>query len=112
MPAINILGNNRIDDKSFLTTFHDFTAVQHLFFIPQVLAEIEPFMQDESIQSDEPVQLATCYNPCYSSLDLSSIYAVKYHLTTHIHLYQLSFLISTIPSLRYRFPAFLDLPVI
>jgi len=50
--------------------------------------------------------------PCYGSFDLSSIYAVKYHLTTCIHLYQLSFFISTIPSLRYRFPAFSDLPVI
>jgi len=34
MPAINILGNDRIDDKSFLTTFCDFTTVQHLFFVP------------------------------------------------------------------------------
>jgi len=49
---------------------------------------------------------------CYSSFDLSSIYAVKYHLTTRIHLYQPSFLISTIPGPRYRFPAFSDLPVI
>jgi len=49
---------------------------------------------------------------CYSSFDLSSIYAVKYHLTTRIRLYQLSFLISTIPGPRYRFPAFSDLPVI
>jgi len=52
------------------------------------------------------------YNICYSSFDLSSIYAVKYHLTTRIRLYQLSFLISTIPGPRYRFPAFSDLPVI
>jgi len=49
---------------------------------------------------------------CYSSLDLSSIYTVKYHLTTRICLYQLSFLISMIPGLRSRFPAFSDLPVI
>jgi len=49
---------------------------------------------------------------CYSSFDLSSIYAVKYHLTTRIRLYQLSFLISTIPGPRYRFPTFSDLPVI
>jgi len=49
---------------------------------------------------------------CYSSFDLSSIYAVKYHLTMRIHLYQLSFLISTIPGPRYCFPAFSDLPVI
>ena len=36
---------------------------------------------------------------CYSSFDLSSIYAVKYHLTMRICLYQPSFLISTIPGL-------------
>jgi len=52
------------------------------------------------------------YGTCYSSFDLSSIYAVKYHLTTHIRLYQPSFLISTIPGPHYRFPAFSDLPVI
>jgi len=52
------------------------------------------------------------YPHCYSSFDLSSIYAVKYHLMTRIRLYQLSFLISTIPGPRYRFPALLDLPVI
>ena len=51
-------------------------------------------------------------NRCYGSFDLSSIYAVKYHLTTRIRLYQLSFLVSTIPGPRYRFPAFSDLPVI
>ena len=50
--------------------------------------------------------------PCYNSFDLSSIYAVKYHLTTRICLYQLSFLISTIPGPLYHFPAFSDLPVI
>ena len=73
MPAINILGNNGIDNKSFLTTFRDFAAVQHLFFVPQVLAEIEPFIRDESVQSDKPVQLATHYNPTISlSTTLSS----------------------------------------
>jgi len=66
MPAINILGNKGINDKSFLTTFHDFAAVQHLFFVPQILAEIEPFMRDESVQSNEPVQLTTHYNPTIS----------------------------------------------
>jgi len=66
IPAINILGNDGIDDKSFLTTFCDFAAVQHLFFVPQILAEIEPFIQDESVQSDKPVQLATHYNPTIS----------------------------------------------
>ena len=49
---------------------------------------------------------------CYSSFDLSSIYTVKYHLTTRIRLYQLSFLISTIPGPHSRFPALSDLPVI
>ena len=49
---------------------------------------------------------------CYSSFNLSSIYAVKYHLMTRICLYQLSFLISTIPGLHSRFPALSDLPVI
>ena len=49
---------------------------------------------------------------CYSSFDLSSIYAVKYHLTMRIRLYQLSFLISTIPGPHSRFPALSDLPVI
>ena len=49
---------------------------------------------------------------CYSSFDLSSIYTVKYHLTMRIRLYQLSFLISTIPGPRYRFPVLSDLPII
>jgi len=49
MPTINILGNDGINDKSFLTTFCDFAAVQHLFFVPQILKEIKPFMQDESV---------------------------------------------------------------
>jgi len=49
---------------------------------------------------------------CYSSLDLSSIYAVKYHLMMRICLYQLSFLINTISGPRSRFPALSDLPVI
>ena len=59
----------------------------------------------ERVIQDKPLH-------CYSSFDLSSIYAVKYHLTTRIHLYQLSFLISTIPGPRSRFPALSDLPVI
>ena len=46
---------------------------------------------------------------CYSSFDLSSIYAVKYHLTTRIRLYQLSFLISMIPGPRYRLSRILGL---
>ena len=53
-----------------------------------------------------------CYQRCYNFFDLSSIYAVKYHLTTRIRLYQLSFLISMIPGPRSHFPALSDLPVI
>ena len=49
---------------------------------------------------------------CYSSFDLSSIYAVKYHLTMCIHLYQPSFLISMIPGLHSHFPTLWDLPII
>ena len=66
MPAINILGNNSIDNETCLTSFHDFATVQHLFFIPQVLSKIKPFLQDESVQSDKLIQLAACYNPTIS----------------------------------------------
>jgi len=55
--------------------------------------------------------LMRVHQRCYSSFDLSSIYAVKYHLMMHIRLYQLSFLISTIPGPCYHFPAFSDFPV-
>jgi len=61
---------------------------------------------------DTPMVAQTTVSTCYSSFNLSSIYAVKYHLTTRIRLYQLSFLISTIPGPCYRFPAFSDLSVI
>ena len=66
MPAINILGNDALDNEMFSTTFRDFAAVQHLFFVPQILDEIEPFIHNESVQSDEPVHLATRYNPTIS----------------------------------------------
>ena len=66
LPAINILGNDGLDNETFSTTLWDFRGVQHLFLVPQILDEIEPFMRDESIQSDEPVHLATCYNPTIS----------------------------------------------
>ena len=66
LPAINILGNDGLDDKTFSTTFRDFSAVQHLFLVPQILDEIEPFMRDNSVQSDEPVHLAQRYNPTVS----------------------------------------------
>ena len=66
MPATNILSNDSLDNQTFTTTFCDFATVQHLFFVPQILDEIKPFIRDESIQSDEPVQLAACYNPTIS----------------------------------------------
>ena len=58
-------------------------------------------------RSEDEVDLE---DECYSSFDLSSIYAVKYHLTTRIRLYQLSFLISTILGPHSRFPTLSDLP--
>jgi len=54
----------------------------------------------------------SCKYTCYSSFNLSSIYAVKYYLTMRIHLYQLSFLISMIPSLHYCILALSDLTII
>ena len=66
LPAINILGNNGLNNKTFSTTLHNFSAVQHLFLVPQVIDEIEPFMRNDSVQSDEPVHLATRYNPTIS----------------------------------------------
>ena len=66
LPTINILGNNGLNDETFSTTFHHFAVVQHLFLVPQVLDKIEPFMHDDSVQSDKPVHLAACYNPTIS----------------------------------------------
>ena len=66
MPAINILGNDGLDDEVFTTSFQDFSAVQHLFFVPQILTEIEPFLGDDSIQSDPPESLTAWYNPTVS----------------------------------------------
>ena len=66
LPAINILGNDGLDDETFSTTFHDFSAMQHLFLVPQVLDEIEPFMCDDSVQNDKPVCLTQHYNPTIS----------------------------------------------
>jgi len=34
MGAINILGNDSLNNKTFETTYHNFKAVQHLFFVP------------------------------------------------------------------------------
>ena len=55
MHAINILGNDGLDDKTFETTYRDFKVVQHLFFVPHVLDLTEPYMSDDSVNSDEPV---------------------------------------------------------
>jgi len=66
MPAINILGNNGLDDQIFTTSFQDFSAVQHLFFVPQILTEVEPFLDNDDIQSDLPESLAAWYNPTVS----------------------------------------------
>jgi len=62
MGAINILGNDRLNDKSFKTTYRDFKAVQHLFFVSCILDLTEPYMDDDSINSDEPVRF-TQYQP-------------------------------------------------
>ena len=66
LPAITILGNDGLDDETFSTTFRDFSAIQHLFFVLQILDKIEPFIRDDSVQSDEPVHLAQRYNPTIS----------------------------------------------
>jgi len=66
MPAINILGNDGLDDEVFTTSFQDFSAVQHLFFIPQILTEVEPFLDDDSVQSNPPESLGARYNPTIS----------------------------------------------
>jgi len=66
MPAINILGNDGLDDEVFTTSFRDFSTVQHLFFVPQVLTEVEQFLDDNSVQSDPPESLGTQYNPTIS----------------------------------------------
>ena len=66
LPTINILGNDGLNNETFSTTFRDFSAVQHLFLVPQILDEVEPFMHNDSIQSDKPVHLAVCYNPTIS----------------------------------------------
>jgi len=66
MPAINILGNDGLDDQIFTTSFRDFSTVQHLFFVPQILTEVEPFLDDNSVQSDPPESLGGRYNPTIS----------------------------------------------
>jgi len=66
MPTINILGNDGLDDEVFTTSFRDFSAVQHLFFVPQILTEVEPFLDNDSVQSDPPESLGAWYNPTIS----------------------------------------------
>jgi len=66
MPAINILGNDGLDDQIFTTSFRDFSTVQHLFFVPQILTEVEPFLDDDSVQSNPPEPLGAQYNPTIS----------------------------------------------
>jgi len=65
LPALNILGNTELDDQVFTTTFRDYTAVEHLFLIPQILKKIEGYMLDDNMQADEPVRFAQ-YNPTIS----------------------------------------------
>ena len=60
--AINILGNDGLNDETFETTYHDFKSVQHLFFVPHVLDLTEPYISDNSVNSDEPVRFAQ-YQP-------------------------------------------------
>ena len=77
LPAINILGNDSLNDETSSTTFCDFSAVQHLFLVLQILDEIEPFLCNDSIQSDKPVHLATHYNPTISLSTSSSLSPVQ-----------------------------------
>jgi len=65
LPAINILGNTKLNDQVFTTTFRDYTAIKHLFLIPQILDKIEGYISDDDVQSDKPVRFAT-YNPTIS----------------------------------------------
>jgi len=62
MGAINILGNNGLNDETFETTYRDFKAVQHLFFVPHVLDLTGPYMSDNSINSNKPIHFAQ-YQP-------------------------------------------------
>jgi len=62
MGAINILGNDGLDDESFKTTYRDFKVVQHLFFVPHILDLTEPYIDDDSVNSDEPIRF-TQYQP-------------------------------------------------
>jgi len=65
LPALNILGNTELNDQVFTTTFQDYTTVEHLFLIPQILDKIKGYMSDDDVQSDKPVRFAQ-YNPTIS----------------------------------------------
>jgi len=71
LPALNILGNTELDNQVFTTTFCDYTAVEHLFLIPQILEKIEGYMSDSDIQSNEPIRFAE-YKPTISLLSMPS----------------------------------------
>jgi len=71
LPALNILGNTELNDQVFTTTFCDYTTVEHLFLIPQILDKIEGYMSDSNVQSDEPIRFAE-YNPTISLLSTPS----------------------------------------
>jgi len=71
LPAINILGNTELNNQVFTTTFRDYTAVEHLFLIPQILDKIKGYMSDNDIQSDEPIHFTT-YNPTISLSSMPS----------------------------------------
>jgi len=71
LPALNILGNTELDDQVFTTTFRDYTAMEHLFLIPQILDKIESYMSDNDVQSDKPIRF-TKYNPTISLSSMPS----------------------------------------
>ena len=48
MGAINILGNDGLDDETFETTYCNFKVVQYLFFVPCVLDLTKPYMSEDS----------------------------------------------------------------
>jgi len=62
MGAINILGNDGLEDETFKTTYRDFKAVQHLFFVSRVLDLTKLYISEDSINSDKPVCFAQ-YQP-------------------------------------------------
>ena len=84
MPAINILGNDGLDNTIFTTSFKDFSTVQHLFFVPQILAEVEPFLNEDSVQSDKLESLTTRYNPTISQSSTPSPITINLPLSDEL----------------------------